>query len=162
MKKKIGFMILILSALALNAFAAERLSMELSLPAAENTKQENIFHAVVTGKDQLILKPGPVFTEGDDAHEISLPYLISAVKPISYPRWAVHQGWEGDFIIAIEILKEGNVGRFYVMKSTGHEVLDKAATEAVRTWKFQPALKKGKAVVTCIQIPVRFQIRENS
>lgn len=120
----------------------------------------NYFQAVVTQSGDLVLKPGPVFTEGGDYEGMQLPYLKSYSEVISYPRWALRQGWQGNFSIAIEILTNGKVGRYAVTHSTGHKVLDNAATEAVRTWRFQPAMKNGKLIVTCIQIPVRFQIQD--
>jgi protein TonB len=71
----------------------------------------------------------------------------------------MEQGWEGEFVIAVEILENGSVGRTYVMKSTGHKKLDEAATEAVTSWKFHPATRNAKPVVECVQIPVTFQLK---
>lgn len=115
---------------------------------------------IVTGDDQLKARPGKLFTQGGNYEAIELPYLVSTPEPIKYPRWALRQGWEGDFIIAVEILKDGRVGRYHVMESTGHKILDKAATEAVLSWKFQPATKNGEAIVECVQIPVTFKIKD--
>lgn len=117
---------------------------------------------IVTGNDQLIAQPGAVFTQGGDYTGIDLPYLISTPKAIKYPRWALRQGWEGRFSIAIEVLKNGTVGRYKVMQSTGHNILDQAATNAVRSWKFHPAMKNGQPIVECAQIPVTFKIADKS
>ena len=62
-------------------------------------------------------------------------------------------------MIAVEILTDGSVGRFYVMQSTGHHSLDEAATQAVKSWKFHPAMRNGKPVVECIQVPVVFKLQ---
>ena len=141
-------------------YAVEAIPLEV--PASSSGASESPivkdFYALVTGDDQLALKPGPVFTDGGHYEGTQLPYLVSYPKPIRYPRWAQQQGWQGDLSIAIEILTDGSVGRYKVMQSTGHTILDEAATEAVKTWKFHPAMKGGQAIVTCIQIPVRFQI----
>ncbi len=138
------------------AQAVEQVAVEPAL--SQEMRSSDTFRAVVTGDGKLILKPGTVFTEGGNYAGMQLPYLISHPKPINYPRWAIRQGWQGDFNIAIEVLKTGKVGRYKVMKSTGHTVLDQAATEAVQSWTFYPAVKNGQFVVTCIQIPVRFQL----
>ena len=90
------------------------------------------------------------------------PFLVSTPKPISYPQWALRQGWEGRLSIAVEVLKDGHVGRMQVMQSTGYRLLDEAATKAVRTWKFHPAMKNGQAIVECVQIPVTFKISTGS
>ncbi len=159
--KWIPVFMLVLFLASSTARAVEPLAVE---PAAQTSASHSseIFRAVVTGNDQLILKPGAVFTEGGSYQGMQLPYLVSNPKSISYPRWALRQGWQGDLEIALEILKDGHVGRFKVMKSTGHKILDDAATEAIHTWKFYPAMKDGKIILTCIRIPVKFQINSKS
>lgn len=120
----------------------------------------NPFSLTVTGDGRLITKPGPLFTEGGDYSAMELPYLLSTPSAISYPRWAVRQGWEGKFVLAIEVLKDGTVGRTQVMESTRHRLLDHVAEKAVRGWKFHPAMENGQSIVTCIQIPITFQIEK--
>ena len=142
---------------ASSAYAVEQLAVETALNQAE-MHSEKMLPLLVTGQDELILKPGTVFSEGGHHEGTELPYLISNPEPVKYPRWALRQGWQGDLSIAIEITKDGNVGRYKVMHSTGHAILDETATHAVHGWKFHPAMKNGEAIVTCIQIPVRFQI----
>ncbi len=140
--------------------AAESLPIEnAAMPKARENSSTIPFSVTIGANDKLTVKPGQVFTEGGDYRGMILPYLISQPKPISYPRWAIRQGWQGRFVIAIEIRTDGTVGRYKVMKSTGRRILDKVATDAVRSWKFQPAVKNGKIVVTCIEIPVIFELQ---
>ena len=108
---------------------------------------------------QLQVKAGEVFTQGGDYSGMTLPYLISTPRAISYPRWAIRQGWEGELVLALEILENGSVGRYRVMKSTGYKLLDETAIKSVKDWKFSPAVKGGKPLSTCIQIPVLFQLQ---
>jgi TonB family protein len=105
-------------------------------------------------------KAGPLFTTGVHPPDFVLPSLKEAPVPIRYPRWAVQEGWEGTFVIAVEILETGKVGRWKVLESTRHSPLDQAATRAVRRWQFYPAKEHGKPIVTCIQIPIRFELQE--
>ncbi len=88
-----------------------------------------------------------------------MPYLISYSKTIAYPRWAVHQGWEGEVVLAIEILENGHVGAAVVMESSGYKILDDAALKAIKDWRFQAATLDGKAFRSCVQLPVNFQLR---
>lgn len=104
--------------------------------------------------------PGPLFTTGTHAPELTLPSLAEAPIPIRYPRWAVQEGWQGTFVIAVEILKNGTVGRWKIMQSTGHSLLDQAAVNAIHQWHFHPATEKGQAVVSCIEIPIHFKLQE--
>ena len=143
-----------------SSFAADQVTVDAATVSArmEGGTASNPFGFIVKEGGQLIAKPGAVFTQGGNYSGMELPFLLSNPKPISYPRWAVKQGWQGQFIIALEILPNGNVGRYKVMQSTGHRMLDDAATKAIQTWKFHPAMKSGKATVTCIEIPVTFQL----
>ena len=117
------------------------------------------FTLTVKGDGELIPSPGPVFTTGNE-EGTTLPYLLDYRKQIAYPRWAIRQGWEGNLILAVEILTDGSVGRLQVMKSTGYKLLDKTASKAIQQWKFYPAMKDGKPVLTCIQIPVDFKLED--
>jgi len=80
-------------------------------------------------------------------------------KAIVYPRQAVRRGWEGQSVVAVEVLPDGSVGRTSLAKSSGHEVLDQAAQEAVRSWKFGTESEKEKAIPQYVDIPVTFKLR---
>lgn len=137
--------------------AAEEMTIKPPVSMPSENQSGGLFSMTVTGSGKMIPKAGPLFTSG--RHEgMELPYLISTPKPVKYPRWALRQGWQGSLEIALEIRPDGTVGRTKVMKSSGHRLLDQAATEGVTTWLFHPAMKDGKAVVTCIQVPVSFQL----
>lgn len=103
-------------------------------------------------------QPGKIFTTGDETADFELPFLKHSPQPIRYPRWALKQGWQGELLVAVEILKNGTVGRWQVMRTTGHRSLDEAAVKAVKTWRFEPGKLRGKAIVSCIQIPIRFRV----
>jgi protein TonB len=49
---------------------------------------------------------------------------------------------EGRVILRIKVLPNGRAGSVEVTKSSGKQVLDDAAVETVRNWKFVPA-KRG-------------------
>jgi protein TonB len=117
------------------------------------------FGITVTSDGKTTPQPGPAFSEGDETG-LTLAYLLSAPQPIRYPRWAVRQGWEGTLTVAVEILPDGKVGRWKVMKSTGYRILDQAAVKAVREWRFHPATEGEKPVLSCIQIPIRFRLSD--
>ena len=105
---------------------------------------------------------GQVVTTGFHPTGFTLPALKGEPVPIRYPRWAVQEGWEGTFIIAIEILKTGEVGRWKVMQSTGYSLLDETASNSIRQWQFHAGRENGNPVVMCIQIPVYFVLRNSN
>ena len=162
-RKSFVFILMILAAMPAILIAADQVSFDTAAVLSKPSVQaEDTFRAVITSDDQLIVKPGKVFSEGDDAPFIQLPYLVSSPKGITYPRWARRQGLQGEMVIAVEILSSGKVGRQSAIQSTGYSILDEAAMEAMKTWQFHPAMKDGKPVLTCIQIPVRFQLNSKS
>ena len=139
--------------------AGEPVFLKNETPADFTQGLSPVAHLTVSNPGRLRVRTGKVFTEGGEYNGITLPHLVSMPRAISYPRWAVRQGWQGELVLALEILENGLVGRFSVMKSTGYSLLDKAAIKAVQDWKFSPAIKDGKPLVTCIQIPILFQLQ---
>lgn len=82
--------------------------------------------------------------------------------PPEYPRLAVRRGWEGIVLLEASIDAEGRLVDLIVVRSSGHEVLDRAAIEAVRGWApgaFRPAMEDGRPVPGVVPIQFRFEIQ---
>lgn len=75
-----------------------------------------------------------------------------------YPESARTAGIEGVCLLRFVVLADGLVGAVNVEKSAGHPDLDRAAIEAVKTWRFEPARRGKEAVAVWVTIPVRFQL----
>jgi protein TonB len=60
--------------------------------------------------------------------------------------------------IAALIDESGALVSAQVLTSSGHASLDRAALEAVRQARFQPAVQRGKPVPCRLIIPIRFQL----
>lgn len=73
---------------------------------------------------------------------VSPPRIIENPKPV-YPLEARQKGYEGKALLRVEVLTNGRVGKVEVEKSSGYEILDQAAIEAMKRWRFIPA-KRGK------------------
>ena len=89
------------------------------------------------------------------------PFPVLMPKAVIYPRKAVRKGWEGQTVVAAEILPDGSVGRMVLAKTSGHEMLDHAAQEAIKTWKFSAESGKAEAVPQYVDIPVLFKIEDH-
>lgn len=76
-----------------------------------------------------------------------------------YPAQAKRMGWEGRVVLRVEVLANGNAGAVSVARSSGHELLDEAALEAVRRWKFVPAKRDGTAVNSSVNVPINFNLK---
>jgi TonB family protein len=78
-----------------------------------------------------------------------------------YPSLARKMGHEGIVLLAAEILSDGRVGQLVVKKSSGYLTLDQSALDAVKRWKFIPAMWMGKAVSAWVDVPVKFRLSES-
>ncbi len=79
------------------------------------------------------------------------------VKPW-YPESARQEGIQGTTQLKVLVRVNGSVGQVLVAKSAGHFDLDRAAVEAVKTWRFEPARRGREAVAIWVIIPVQFKL----
>lgn len=80
----------------------------------------------------------------------------------TYPQLARLRGYQGVVVLFVEVLVDGRVGQVGIRRSAGHEILDRAALEAVRSWRFEPGRKEGRTVEMSVEVPVRFVLNEYS
>lgn len=76
-----------------------------------------------------------------------------------YPVQAKRMGWEGRVVLRVEVLANGSAGVVSIAKTSGHDLLDEAALEAVRRWKFVPAKRDGIAVNSSVNVPINFNLK---
>jgi len=76
-----------------------------------------------------------------------------------YPNAAKRRGLEGQVLLNVEVLASGESGQIKIVRTSGHAVLDKAAYNAVKKWRFKPAYRAGIAVDCWCQVPIRFQLK---
>ena len=67
-------------------------------------------------------------------------------KPPAYPAEAARRGQEGAVIVQIHVGPTGVALGADVVETSGYRLLDRAAIDAVLTWRFRPALRDGMAV----------------
>jgi protein TonB len=75
-----------------------------------------------------------------------------------YPTAARMQRWQGVVKLQVSVSATGLVERVAVVGSSGHSVLDQAATEAVSHWRFVPARRGEVAVADVVEVPVPFHL----
>ena len=61
---------------------------------------------------------------------------VSYKEPV-YPRQAIRRELEGTVRIKVKVSPEGMPANTEILKTSGYDILDKAATDAVSSWKFQ-------------------------
>ena len=79
-------------------------------------------------------------------------------EPI-YPQIARENGMEGQILLRVEILQDGRPGTIQVKKSCGHTILDEAAAEAVKKWRFAPAQDGLFVIRSIVELPIRFILK---
>lgn len=60
-----------------------------------------------------------------------------------YPRAAIKRNLEGTIKVKINVSANGQLKSFEILQSSGHEILDNAATSAIRQWTFKPHPKNS-------------------
>ena len=75
-------------------------------------------------------------------------------RPPIYPPEAETRGEHGTVVVMIHVSEDGLASSVEVAQSSGVAVLDRAAVDAVRKWRFRPALQQGRGVA--FDMPFRF------
>jgi len=114
-------------------------------------------HSVIPPKaDPPLAGRPPSLSEGEIL--FARPRYAENPKPL-YPQEARKRGYEGEVLLRVEVLSNGWVGEIEVKRSSGHDILDRSAIQAVKQWKFVPAQKGETPVSVWVIIPVIFQLR---
>lgn len=80
--------------------------------------------------------------------------------PPVYPMVARRMGWQGRVVMYVEVLESGLPGQVKLHQSSGRDVLDNAAMQAVRGWKFVAARQNGQVVSKWFLVPIPFILKE--
>lgn len=78
--------------------------------------------------------------------------------PPRYPANALRMKLQGTTTIRVLVSPEGRPQRVAVEKSSGIQLLDEAAIEAVRQWSFVPARQGDRAIAAEVNVPLRFRL----
>lgn len=79
-------------------------------------------------------------------------------KP-DYPTIAKSRGWQGKVLLRVKVSAQGLSDAVTVEQSSGHELLDESAIEAVKQWRFIPAKRGETPVASSVIVPIVFTLR---
>lgn len=82
--------------------------------------------------------------------------LIRKVEP-EYPELAKRARVQGVVILQVLVDEQGNVADVKIIR--GHPLLNQAAVEAVKQWKYSPTLLNGEPVPVVATVTVNFVLR---
>jgi len=78
-----------------------------------------------------------------------------------YPAVAKRRGWQGKVLLRVKVSAQGLSDAVAVERSSGHEMLDDAAVEAVKNWRFIPAKRGNTPVASSVIVPIAFTLTNN-
>lgn len=84
------------------------------------------------------------------------PFPSYSPSPV-FPPELLARRQSGVVILRVEIDSTGRVTQCVVRQSSGFAAFDRAALEAVRQWRFEPAQNFGRPVAARVDVPIRFQ-----
>lgn len=120
---------------------------------------ERVYGGVVGGVLGGVIREEPEEASKEAVHavgEIMPSRLIKKVEP-EYPEEARRERIEGVVILEATTDKEGNVINIRVLRSKD-PLLDQAAMDAVRKWKYQPSYINGEPKGLVFTVTVRFRL----
>jgi len=135
---------------------AERMVEATTVEVKEATPEPTpapVQEAVVTKAPP---KAEPVVEEKIEPPKFGVAYLQNP-QP-EYPRMSKRLGEEGRVLLHVIVDTQGNPTEVTLKKTSGHERLDGAAIEAVKGWRFIPAMKNSVALIAAVDVPVKFSL----
>lgn len=86
------------------------------------------------------------------------PVPLPDQKPApEYPRSALRNRESGTVLVRVDVDTNGMPTEVVLEKKSGSRDLDRAALDALKKWRFQPAQRNGQAVAGSLVIPIEFK-----
>ena len=110
----------------------------------------------------VVQAPPPVAPRATPAPEpaaaqatTSAPLPLEAPAP-PYPPEAFRNGESGVVLLRVHVDPQGTPYAVDLVQSSRSRALDRAASQAVRRWRFKPAMRGGQPVAGEVQVPISF------
>jgi periplasmic protein TonB len=133
--------------------------------------------AAISGPAQLVLpSPGVALAgkgkagiphavlnkEGEAAPAAPGPYSPAGYQnnpPPDYPSLARRLRQQGTAVLRVWVSALGSPEQVTLKDTSGSRILDQAAQEAVRQWRFAPARNGSNSVASWVEVPVTFRLK---
>ncbi len=107
--------------------------------------------AVDSGPSEVALDAGPLAAS-------QLSYARAPAPP--YPRAAARAGIEGTVLLKVLVDVDGSPLEVSLEQSSGDRSLDaQARNQVLKHWRFEPAMRNGRAVQAYGLVPIRFSLQ---
>ena len=81
-------------------------------------------------------------------------------KP-EYPERARRERWEGVVFLRVLVDQQGKSKKIEVSRSSSFAILDRAAVEAVKAWRFYPARYGEREMESWVRVPIVFRLSDH-
>jgi TonB family protein len=128
-------------------------------PEFENDTVNDSIIARRADPDEIPVGPGSatvvpdkiIGPRNDPRHPLTQP---------AYPAPYIRAGIEGDVDVEILVQPDGRIGDARIVRSSGHELFDRAALdEARRSWRMLPATRNGEPYAQWYRLRVVFKLK---
>ena len=107
---------------------------------------------------------GDMASDGDvaAAPQVGPRFAVGSVgNPLPrYPMAARRRGLEGRVVLRVFVGSDGRARSVSVRTGSPHPILDEAAAETLRRWRFEPARQAGVPVAAWVDVPITFRLRD--
>lgn len=157
----------------------------MAAPAASSPTYEPLPTPLAGGRETAsgMGKPPQIQADGDKPRLVETaparpPEVAAAPKPVAtttvtrdptpipgqspaprYPSSALRRGESGTVTVRAEISADGIPTGVKVAGTSGSRQLDRAAMDAVRRWRFTPAMRHGEPTPGTVVVPISFEAR---
>jgi len=143
---------------ALSATGIRGWSAALAVLLRERREQARQFYAEMGARVASAPVPSVAPTSTSDTLDLtgSVPLEPYVKGPPTYPDLAREAGVDGTVLLDVLVGSDGLVHDIKVMKSI--PMLDQAAKDAVRRWRFRPYVRDGVSHSVWTRVPVKFAL----
>lgn len=114
---------------------------------------QNPVAMAATTNEQTSTKTEP-FTEAD----MNADYAKNP-QP-DYPAMARSMGWQGKVMLKVQVSEKGLSAAVEIERSSGYDILDESAVEAIKQWRFTPAKRGETPVASSVIVPIIFTLQD--
>jgi len=141
--------------------AVVELKKEAALQQKQNNKNEKLGEEKTKSfagkKTSGRVDPNAVATNAAESDPVFDAAYLNNPAP-SYPASAKRKGVQGKVLINVVVRTDGTAASVAVSRSSGSDILDEAALDAVKQWRFIPAKRGHESVQANVIVPVEFKI----
>ena len=105
------------------------------------------------------VEPASDPTPAPEAAVVMATPRYSENPPPAYPALARKRRYQGTVMLEVFVQEDGRVGDLRIVASSTHTLLDRAAMQAVKRWRFEPGRQGKHTLAMWVRVPIRFHLQ---